>query len=156
MKSKKYLNNFILYINLFVFVIISTNSSFAQSTAQNFKQLANNLTNNVFSTAANLLIAGAFILFFWGVVVFIYGRVSGKGDMAQLDKGKKFMLWGLIAIFVMVSAYGIVKMSQELFNIQSTNIKIKTLDSVNNTDNSTNPPANPAQDIQAQGDTIFD
>lgn len=156
MKSKKYLKNFILKINLFVLIILSTESVFAAGTSQNFKQLAENLTNNVFSTAANLLIAGGFILFFWGVVVFIYGRVSGKGDMSQLDKGRKFMLWGLVAIFVMVSAWGIVKMSQELFNIQSGSIKIKTLDSTNNSDNSTTTPANPAQDIGAQGDATFD
>lgn len=156
MKSNTYLNNLILKINLFILILISTNFAFAEGTSQNFKQLANNLTNNVFATAAKLLIASGFVLFFYGVVVFMYGRVTGKGDMAQLDKGKKFMLWGLIAIFVMVSAYGIVKMSQELFNIQSTNIKIKTLDSVNNNDNSTTSTANPAQDIGAQGDATFD
>ena len=155
MKSKKHLNNFILQINLFIFILLSINNSYAQTNTENFKQLANNITDNVFVTAANVLIGSAFILFFYGVTVFIMGRITGKGDMAQLDKGKKFMLWGLIAIFVMVSAYGIVKMSQGLFNIDSTNIKIKTLNSINSGNSSTTIPLKPVQDMGAQGDTTF-
>jgi hypothetical protein len=141
-------------------IILTTlyiNNSLAADTNQNFKNLANNVTNNVFSTVANILIASAFILFFYGGVMFILGRVTGKGDMADLEKGRKFMLWGLIAIFVMVSAYGIVKMSQNLLNIQDTGIKIKTLDSNNY---SSNDPVNtkniPAQDIQPQTGGAFD
>ncbi len=75
----------------------------AQST-NNFKETANNIVNNVLTSAGTLLMTAAFILFFYGVVMFIYGRVTNKGDLKELEKGKQFMLWGLIALFVMVSA----------------------------------------------------
>ena len=46
----------------------------------------------------------ALLVFFWGVVKFIFNA----GDEEKRREGKKFMLWGIIALFVMVSLWGIV------------------------------------------------
>jgi uncharacterized membrane protein YidH (DUF202 family) len=53
-----------------------------------------------------LLVAGGVLLFLFGVVEFIQGAES---DTAR-DKGKQHMLWGLIGIFIMVSAFAILKL----------------------------------------------
>lgn len=44
----------------------------------------------------------ALLLFFWGVVKYIWGVGSGK------DEGKKIMVWGIIALFVMSCVWAIV------------------------------------------------
>ena len=46
----------------------------------------------------------ALIFFFWGVAQFILH--SGKQE--ELEQGKQKMLWGIIALFVIVSIYGIL------------------------------------------------
>ena len=46
----------------------------------------------------------ALLVFFWGVVKFIFNA----GDEEKRREGKKFMLWGIIALFVVVSIWGIV------------------------------------------------
>ncbi len=54
----------------------------------------------------NILIPIAFALallfFFWGIARYIWSSGNGK------EEGKKFMLWGVIAIFVMTSIWGLV------------------------------------------------
>lgn len=115
----------ILFILPIVFVIIS-NISLAQTDGtENIKKLGDNITNNVVSTAITLLMTAAFMVFFYGVVVFIYGRATNSGDMEDLAKGREFMLWGLAALFVMVSVSGIIKLFQSSLDINGSNIDIK-------------------------------
>ena len=117
----------IFFINIFI-ILLSFNQSFAQDNAgiasQNFRETADNITNNILTSLATLLMTAAFVLFFYGVVIFILGRVSNKGDMKSIEKGKEFMLWGMIALFVMVSVWGIIKLAQGLFGVDSNEIKI--------------------------------
>ncbi|OGZ17376.1 MAG: hypothetical protein A2494_00730 [Candidatus Lloydbacteria bacterium RIFOXYC12_FULL_46_25] len=47
----------------------------------------------------------AIALFFWGLVKFI----ANAGDTAEHEKGKKFIVWGLISFVVLVSIWGIVR-----------------------------------------------
>ena len=115
----------ILFIVPILFVIIS-NISLAQSDGtENIKKLGDNITNNVVSTATTLIMTAAFMIFFYGVVVFIYGRVTGSGDMKDIAKGREFMMWGLIALFVMVSVSGIIKLFQTSLDINGSSIDIK-------------------------------
>jgi hypothetical protein len=52
------------------------------------------------------IVAGlALLAFFWGLVKFI----SRAGDDKSHAEGKNLMVWGLIALFVMVSVYGILR-----------------------------------------------
>lgn len=121
-KSYKNLNKTFL-IGIFLF-LASLSFSFAQ-TGLKFKELSQNLTNNVLITLGVIFMTAAFMFFFYGVVVFIYGRVTGRGDMAELKKGKDFMLWGLIALFVMVSVWGIIKLAQEILGVKGGDMKIE-------------------------------
>jgi len=47
----------------------------------------------------------AMIYFFWGIAQFI---LHDAGDSKTRDEGKKKILWGIIAIFVMFSIWGIL------------------------------------------------
>jgi hypothetical protein len=55
-----------------------------------------------------LLIAVALVVFFWGLVKFIWG---GGEDH---DKGRNIMIAGLIALFIMVSVWGIIRLAQSI------------------------------------------
>lgn len=59
-----------------------------------------------------LLYAIAFIMFLIGIVrYFFFG-----GEEAR-EKGKQFILWGLVGFFVIFSVWGIVKLLLSTFNI---------------------------------------
>ena len=51
-----------------------------------------------------LLLAVAIVLFFWGLVKFI----ANASDEAAKESGKTLMIWGMIAIFVMVAFWSII------------------------------------------------
>jgi hypothetical protein len=52
-----------------------------------------------------VIVAGlALLAFFWGLVKFI-NAVSTTGK----TEGRNFMIWGLVALFVMVSVWGLVR-----------------------------------------------
>lgn len=56
------------------------------------------------------LLAGlALLTFFWGLVKFIFAQ----GSETVKTESKKVMLWGLIALFVMISVWGIVRFMQD-------------------------------------------
>ncbi len=114
----------ILYTSLFVF-FLNFNFSLAQDATFKIKQATDNVTNNVLTSAVTLLMTAAFLFFFYGIVVFILGRVSGKGDLKKIEDGKQFMLWGLIALFVMVSVWGIIRLAQEMLDVKGSDIQIR-------------------------------
>ncbi len=52
------------------------------------------------------VVAGfALLAFFWGLAKFIF-RVGG--DENAVEEGKRIMLWGIVALFVMLSIWGLV------------------------------------------------
>lgn len=52
------------------------------------------------------IVAGlALLYFFWGLAKFILRA----GDETAREEGKQIMMWGIIALFVMVSIWGIVE-----------------------------------------------
>lgn len=140
---------FILGLSLNWFPALAESQSSVFS--RNIKDTADDLVNNVLTSAGTLLMTAAFVLFFYGVVVFILGRVTNKGDMKDLEKGKEFMLWGLIALFVMVSAWGIIRLAQGIFDIQGNSIEIQPVqfaqlpdgESDNGGTTGTKPPEDP-------------
>ncbi len=69
----------------------------------------------------------AVLYFLWGLAKF----VLAAGDEGSRDSGKSIMVWGVIAITVMVSLWGLVALLQGIFNIdkdaQFTAPKIPTV-----------------------------
>jgi hypothetical protein len=55
------------------------------------------------------LFAGlALLYFFWGLAKFI----SNSGDTAGRAEGKSLMIWGLVALFVMLSFLGLIQIAK--------------------------------------------
>lgn len=70
------------------------------------------LVNTFIIRAVPLIIGIAMLLFLWGIARFMF---SG-GDEKVLADTKRLMVWGIIALFFMVSVWGIVKvLQQDLF-----------------------------------------
>ena len=55
----------------------------------------------------------AIVYFFWGLIQYI----RSAGDPAKAKEGKSIMIWGVIAIAVMASLWGLVFWLQGIFGI---------------------------------------
>lgn len=63
----------------------------------------------VVSALVPIVIALAFVVFVWGLITFILA----SGDEAAKDEGKRRMIWGVLALFVIVSIWGIIELLQK-------------------------------------------
>lgn len=70
---------------------------------------------NLLNLIIPILITLAVVTFFWGLAKFIWS--IGGEENAKAD-GKKIMLWGLVALFVMVSIWGIIGLLGNTFSIR--------------------------------------
>src|SRR3989344_3720544 len=70
-----------------------------------FGQLVN-LFINLIKAVLPVIIGLAVLVLFWGLIKFI-SRVGG--DEKAVTEGKKLMIWGLIALFIMISIWGILR-----------------------------------------------
>ena len=76
------------------------------------------LANRILNGLVGLLILVAILAFFWGLVKYLF---SGGGE--DKSEGLKTMFYGVIAIFVMVSIWGIIRLLQNTFGVtQNTSI----------------------------------
>ena len=75
------------------------------------EQLINKITKEILNPAIYLLFAAATIMFVWGIIQYI----AASGSPMAAQKGKNIMLGGIIGLFVMASAYGIVKILCNFF-----------------------------------------
>lgn len=72
-------------------------------TPRNFQEFAD-IVLNILSLAAPLVIFISFIIFFWGLAIFIL-----KADEEDKRKsGKTLMIWGIIALFIAISTWALV------------------------------------------------
>jgi len=60
-----------------------------------------------------LVFTAGFLLFLWGLVVFIVNL----GEGGENTDGKQHMLWGVIGMLVMVSVFGIIALINNTFNL---------------------------------------
>ena len=58
------------------------------------------------------IFAIAVVMFIWGAVKFF---IINAGEEAKREQGKQFMIWGIIALAVMVSVWGLVRIVAETF-----------------------------------------
>jgi hypothetical protein len=58
-------------------------------------------------------------LFAIATIVFVYGVVKfiGNEESAEKEDGKQFMLWGVIALAVMFSVWGLVRIFNNTFGV---------------------------------------
>ena len=58
----------------------------------------------IIDPAIALRFTAGFLLFLWGIVVFIYNLREG----ADYKPGLQHMIWGLVGMLIMMSVYGII------------------------------------------------
>lgn len=69
--------------------------------------------SDLINLAIPLVIALAILAFFWGLMKYIFSA----SDDDKKEEGRNIMIYGIIALFVMVSVWGLVRLLQETFNI---------------------------------------
>jgi len=97
-------------MNSKIFIIFTLLLLPATARAQENRDIFNVLSDflNVIDSLILLSLSLAFLFFIWGLAVFILRA----GDEAERKKGKNMMVWGVIAMTVMVSIWGIVALLQ--------------------------------------------
>lgn len=65
-----------------------------------------NIFLGLMRAAIPIIASLALLIFIWGLVKFIF-RLGGKED--PVKEGKDLMVWGLIALFIMISIWGILR-----------------------------------------------
>jgi hypothetical protein len=71
------------------------------------------IENAILFPLMSLMMAAALLVFIWGGFQFIVNA----DDEGGRDTGKKHMLYGIIGMFVMVSAFALLKLAASIFNI---------------------------------------
>lgn len=90
-------------------------------------EVVNSFTSNIVTALSTLFATMAMVAFFWGIVQYIWGIRDGNPE--QRKKGNDFMIWGLVALFVMFSVWGIIRYAQGIFKIEGQNtIVIPSID----------------------------
>lgn len=72
------------------------------------------LAARVLNTLVGLFVLGAIVVFFWGLIQYLR-----KVD-EEKSKGLQTMIWGIVAIFVMVSIWGLIRIVQQTFGLDSS------------------------------------
>jgi hypothetical protein len=73
------------------------------------------LVSQFLNGVIGLFITLAIVVFFWGLIKYLFSM-----DQENAHEGIKIMFWGLIAIFVMVSIWGIIRLLQSTLQVTST------------------------------------
>lgn len=100
------------------------NEASAVAGITSFSNIVNTFNSTIIKSLATLFLSLGILAFFYGIVEYIWGK--RQGDSTKVKTGNEFMVWGLVALFVMFSVYGIIKLTQSLlFNNQDvTTIRI--------------------------------
>lgn len=94
---------------------------FVFAAPQNFQDLVY-LVVSFINTAVEVVIAFAVLGFMWGVFQYIYTDHASK-----IEEGRKMMVWGIIALFVMVSLWGILRILTDTFLNSGSSIDSGTI-----------------------------
>ncbi|TAL49573.1 hypothetical protein EPN83_00300 [Patescibacteria group bacterium] len=80
-------------------------SGFTVNQPKNFEELVCFAVIHI-NTILFILASATLLVFFWGVAKF----VLAAGDEKKIGEGKELMKWGIIALFVMFSVWGILQL----------------------------------------------
>lgn len=97
-------------------LVVTPGALFAQQKLGTLVEFADTLANGVVTSVGYLMFTLAIVGFLWGMVQFIWAARQGDGGKG-VKEGKQFMLWGLIALFVMFSVWGIITWAQSILNL---------------------------------------
>ena len=72
------------------------------------------IISNLLNGVIGLFVTLAIVVFFWGLIKYL----TNKGE-EMAKEGVNLMFWGIVAIFVMVSVWGIIRLLQNTFQVQN-------------------------------------
>ena len=75
--------------------------------------LLNQINALILNPLITLAFAVALLYFFWGIVEFINSETADKGR----ETGRKKIMYGLLGMFIMFSAYGLIRLVLGTFGI---------------------------------------
>lgn len=77
------------------------------------EDILKNIYREILNPAIIFAFAAASAYFIFGVVRFIWDKQEGKDD----GSGQRHMMWGLIGMFIMASAFGIIQLVANTFDL---------------------------------------
>ncbi|KKT12590.1 MAG: hypothetical protein A2544_01380 [Candidatus Zambryskibacteria bacterium RIFOXYD2_FULL_43_10] len=75
--------------------------------------LLNKINQFILNPLILLVFAIAFLVFFWGIFQFISSETVDAGR----EEGKRKIFWGIFGMFIMISAYGLIRLILGTFGI---------------------------------------
>jgi len=116
------LRSYYVYIAIIATFLLLPFVSFAQDTSTICRTITGGGLVGLFNCAIGLveyvidiIIILAFFYFLWGVMVFI----KNAEDQTKRAEGRQRMIWGVVALFVMVSVWGLVQILTNTFGFSS-------------------------------------
>ena len=100
----------IVYIALWIFLGLP--STALADSPKTIEDIINNIIDSILNPLIYLLFAIATVIFTWGIINYVMG---GEGDESRLKLGKNMIVWGLVGMFIMASAWGIVSILCDFF-----------------------------------------
>lgn len=94
----------------------------AQNTNQDFQGLVE-LTGTIVNLLVPIVSTLVVLFFFWGLAQY----VLAAGDEEKAKEGKSIMIWGAVALFVMVSIWGIIGFMQNTLGVRNTGTQTETI-----------------------------
>ncbi len=73
---------------------------------------------NIVETATPIVAGLALLFFFWGLATFILAA----GNEEAKERGRRIMIWGVVALFVMVTVWGLTTFLGNIFGIRQSQI----------------------------------
>lgn len=98
-----------------VVMVASPMFAFAQVPLSGVGDLADQFGSLV-NTLIPILMGVAVLVFFWGLIKYI----ASASDEANKESGKTLMIWGMVALFVMVALWSILGFVQTQLGITGT------------------------------------
>jgi succinate dehydrogenase hydrophobic anchor subunit len=77
------------------------------------------LFSSMLNALIGMLITVAIIVFFWGLIRYLLH----DGSSEDAHKGIHQMIWGVVAIFVMVSIWGLIALLQRTFGVENARVQ---------------------------------
>lgn len=98
----------------YVLTIVTAPSGVAFAAITDFSSLVNTLLWYI-QLLVPFILALTLLVFLWGIFKLVFSNDSDKA----IEEGKKFMTWGIVSLFVMVSVWGLVRvLTKTFFNDQ--------------------------------------
>lgn len=79
-----------------------------------------NTLGGLLNALAPVVVALALVYFFWGLAQY----VLNSADEDKRKEGRNIMIWGTLALFIMLSVWGIINVLQDTFQLDDTNIQV--------------------------------